>query len=572
MRKSVVTVLSLALACAGLSLIPGCETSEQQADHAAQKAVEAAEMERAGAGGLDRLDQIQNTYDKLAVDTTLSPQMQVLMRARQAQLRMERINMRVALLRSEEVDIERKIQDIAQLSLQVAGIQANIEALKQYDPAAAIDQLTAQKTAIQGSADSPQSGTGSPTLFAVLKEIETLGGQMQQNQLDSDTARKTSVAKGEEAEVYARRAEGETGGQAVADTTRSADDRRDAAIADSRSDILKIQLTRLQSSMDQAKQQQASLQNSIQSLDAQIGALQARWTTISGQIQEQIKNERDLVLGNPQTANSIGLVGLAQGLFAQMGDAETQRSFVTTELAEVIPQLQTVMNKCTALRTEWRTDIQDKQDDPDVVVWKQAMETLHPAYFNLQMASALQVKASVAAAKTRIEKRIIDMFDGYPISRSEAAASFKNLNIPMESNAIMVPGITALLDPARTGLDAKDLTVFKDIHQTDPDTFKQDVDEVNADYDAAVQAFSNQQSGATDAGPAASERKNTALIDLAAVNREWANFAQSIGDSAGADTHRQAASDAQSQIDPEFGQLVSSTPAAGAATASPPAQ
>ena len=147
MRKSVVSLLSLALACAGLSLISGCETSEQQADHAAQQAVDAAETQRASANDIDQLDKIQNTYDKLASDTTLSSQMQVLVRARQAQLRMERINMRVAILRTAELDIERKIEDIGRLAMQVAGIQSNIDALKQYDPSATVDQLKAQEAA-----------------------------------------------------------------------------------------------------------------------------------------------------------------------------------------------------------------------------------------------------------------------------------------------------------------------------------------------------------------------------------------------------------------------------------------
>ncbi len=581
MRKSSagITVLSLALALIGFSLLNGCETSEQQADHAAQKAVETADQDRAKAQDLDDLLKVQKSYDDLAGNIqNLSKQMRVLVRSRQAQLRLERITMMVADLRQEELATTRTIEDIEQLAMQIAAAQASADALKAYDPASQGEKLETQEADIQGSADKltwlmpnptaddPNAKVTLPTLAALSEKIAALSGEIQRNQADTEAARKLSAAKGDEAETFLRKAEGESGEQQVNDSTRAAEDRRDAAFADSKADAMKVELARMRSSLDEAQGQKASLEQAIKTLDAQVQAARTRWTSISDQIQGQQKVQQTLIGSAAEETGPVTMWTLAQQLATHLQKAAAVREKIDNDLNAVIPQLTDAISQCGQLRTQWMTDLREKQDDPDAVIWRQAEETLHPAYFNLQLASALQTRASVAASKTRIDLMIAGMFDGYEMNPADAAARFKAL-VVAASKPIKVAGLTALLDPQRTGVPMPQ--PFGDIVKADPDQLKQEEDDVNKAYDSAVQRY-EPQAGAIDSGPAADGRRNVALTGQAQANRAWAQFAEAIGDSDGAANHIHAAEEAEAQIDPSFHLLATADSMAPQAAPAPP--
>ncbi|MGD0542293.1 MAG: hypothetical protein ABSB33_12325 [Tepidisphaeraceae bacterium] len=576
-----ITVLSLALALVGFSLLNGCETSEQQADHAAQKAVETADQDRAKAQNLDDLVKVQKSYDDLTTPPNLqnlSRQMRVLVRSRQAQLRLERITMMVADLRQEELATTRTIEDIEQLAMQIAAAQASADALKAYDPASQGEKLETQEADIRGSADkltwlmpnptadNPSAKVTLPTIAALSDKIAALTGEIQRNQADTEAARKLSAAKGDEAEAFLRRAEGESGEQQVNDSTHAAEDRRDAALADSKADMMKVQLARMQSSLDQAQDEKASLEQAIKTLDAQLQAARTRWTSIADQIQGQQKVQQALIGAAAEETGPVTMWTLSQQLATHLQKAAAVREKIDNDLNAVIPQLTDAISQCGQLRTQWMTDLREKQDDPDAVIWRQAEETLHPAYFNLQLASALQTRASVAASKTRIDLMIAGMFDGYEVNPADAAGRFKSL-VVAASKPIKVVGLTALLDPQRTGVPVPQ--PFGDIVKADPDQLKQEEDDVNKAYDTAVQRY-DPQAGATDSGPAADGRRNVALTGQAQANRAWAQFAEAIGDSDGAANHIHAAEEAEAQIDPSFHLLATADSIAPQAAPAPP--
>jgi hypothetical protein len=557
------TALSLTLAFIGFLALNSCETSEQQADHAAQKAVETADRDRAQAQGMDDLQKVQNSYDALANPSSLqnlSRQVRVLVRSRQAQLRLQRITMMASDLREEELATARTIEDIEQLALQISAAQVSVGALKDYDPASRGDKLKSQIAEIQGSADkltwmmpnptaeNPNAKVAIPTLAALQQKIDALNSEIQHNEADSAAAKKLSSAKGDEAENFLRKSEGESGEDQVNDATRAAEDRRDAALADSKADTLKFTLARLQSALDEAQGQKSSMEGSVKTLEAQMQSRETRWTSVSDQIQGQKKVQQTLIGASGDDSNHVTMWSLAAQLASHMQKAAAIREKIDTDLNAVIPQLTDAYTQASQLRTQWVTDLREKQDDPDAVIWRQAEETFHPAYFNLQIASALLTRASVAAAKTRIDLMIARMFDGYEVNSADAAAHFKTL-VVSASKPIHVPGLTRLLDPQRTGVAIP--TPFGDIVKADPDTLKQQEDDVNKAFDAAVQKY-DPQSGAIDSGPAADGRRNVALSSQVEANRDWAQFAETIGDTEGAANHTKAAQEAESQIDPGF--------------------
>ncbi|MGD0139578.1 MAG: hypothetical protein ABSD28_11920 [Tepidisphaeraceae bacterium] len=556
--KAAVSGFLAALVCAGFLSLIGCGSGEQQADHAARDAIAKADQDRAEARGLDDLNRIQTSYDNLANNHDLSTEMQILVRARQSQLRLERVMMMIAELRSQELLISRDINDIESLALQVAGMQASVDTLKSYDSSSQVQQLQAMQDQIAGSVDhltwmmpnptasNPTASVTSPTLFAVKHEIETLNAEIQQNQADTDAAHKLGAAKGVDAETYLRKAEGESGDQQVSDTAAAANARRDAAIADSQAAMLAVKLERLKADLDGAAGQRTALEAAVKTLDDQINAQQTRWQTISQQIQAQKQAERDLIVAGADAQN-VTIDALAQDLAKAMLDAAGLRDKIDTELNSVIPHLNSVIGQCNQLRGQWTADIREKQDDPDAIIWQQARETLHPMYFNLEMASALEARALVAAAKTRIDVEIDRMFNGFPVSPADAARYLKSLNIAPTNKPVQVPGIAALLAKDKTGVEMP--KSFDDLARPDPDQLKQSEDDVNKAFGEAVDAYGDQRYGATDTGPAAEQRRNLALMGAVDANRQWAQFATLIGDSSGARDHQRAADDAQSQID-----------------------
>ena len=400
-KMKTVARVSLALVCAGMLSLAGCGSGQAQADRNAADALQKADQERAQAQNLEDLAPIQKSYDDLANNRDLSKQMQIVIRGRQAQLRQECISMMVADLRAEELIIGRDIEDIRQLAMQVAGAQSSVNALKAYDPANQIEKLKTQAAQIEGSADqltwtlanpTAADANGSvtlPTLFAAGHEVQSLQARIEKDQADIQAAHKLSAAKGDEAEMYLRRAEGESGDQQVDDTTRAANDRRDAALADTRAAALANELQRMQTNLARATDQETALAAALKSVNDQIQSDQTRWTNIGDQIHAQQKVEQSLI-GDPSTPATIA--GLAKDLAARLQDAAGQREKVNNELNTVIEQLRVTVVQCQQLRNGWVTSVQQNQDDADTPIWKQAEETLHPMNFGLQVAGALETR------------------------------------------------------------------------------------------------------------------------------------------------------------------------------------
>jgi len=553
--KAVFSTLAAISLCALVLGLSGCGNAAT-ADRAAKDSLAEVDRERAQDSSLENLDRVQATLDSLASNSNLSDVMQILVRSRQAQVRLERIQLMIGDLRSQELTITRNINDMENLAMQVASAQANAEALKAYEPTGQVEKLKAQEAQIGGSETQPTwqmaGGSGTlPTLFAIKAQIQSLTQQIQDNQSQTDAAHKLSAAKGDEAEQYLRRAEGELGDKQVADTVSAATDRRDAALADSKAAGLANDLTKLQASLDEAKVQEAALESAIGSLEAQIQAQNDRWTSISQQIDAERKVQSNLIVGSADEGG-VTIDLLATSLELSLQEAAKMRDTVNDQLNAVIPQLNTIITHCNALRTTWRQDEMEKQDSPDVAIWHETEEILHPMYFNLQMATALEARASVAAAKTRIDLMIERMFDGYT---GAAAAG---------NQGVVVPGLTALLDKNKTGADVP--KAVGDLQPLDPDALKQEEDDANKAFGEAADAYGEQRFGATDTGAPAAERRNVALLGTAQLNRQWAEYASFIGDASGAAEHEHAAEDAQTQIDPTFSLAASVLPPAPTAS------
>jgi predicted nucleic acid-binding Zn-ribbon protein len=591
MSKLPVVVQKLAriVVCASLATpafvgLVGCGSSEEQADKAAKAAVADADIARAKAQESDdrltALDSVQHTYDTLANSSDISPQMKVLLRGRQSQLRLELIGMRTAQLRQQELAITGDIAQINQLAMQVAGSQAAVAALKSYEPTDSVNKLSAQRDLITGSADKltwtmpnpsaadPNGVMTSPTVFAIKQEIQDLTAKIQQNQSDTDAARKLSAAKGDEAEQYTRRAEGETGKANVDDVAKAAGDRRDAAYADARAGSLANDLARLQANLDRAKDQQSALEAAVKALDDQIQALNTRWASVKDQIDKQKDIQTQLINGS--TGRTIFALG--NELSKNVQDAGATREKINDDINTVVSQLTGAITTCNQLRQDWVTSVREKQDDPDAIIWKQAQETLHPFYFNLQVASALETRATIAANRARIDQLIYDMWGGHKVDAAEIAPRLKSLAIPASTGPIDVPGLTSLFKNAGIDIPKGGLS---DVPPPDSDQLAQRREEANKAFQDAIDAYEKKYAS-TDTGPAAIQRTSLALSGEAHADRAWSEFAAFFGDAAGAKGHLDDAQNAESQIDPSFTQAANAvtapgtTPPAGAAPAGAP--
>jgi hypothetical protein len=543
--KSFIT-LSLAL-CATSCLLCGCENSERQNDQAVAKKVEAVEKLRLEATTAQALDAIQSQYDTLAATQGLSPEMKAIIRGRQAQLRMELTMMRLSDLRGKELAIMRLINDLQQLGVQVAGTQMRIDALNKFDPAAQIQTLTAQQAQIRGSADQPTwkvaGGTGVdiPTLASLDSQISQINADIEKNKADSANLSKTSHDDMDQADQLSRQSEAESGDRQLQDTTKSTDMRRDAEIADAHRDTLAANMVHLQQSLSVAQAQKAALDQAASAFDTQITALNNGWTQIQQQIEAQRAQEHGLIGGeenatSTEPAVAVNITAKLKALASRLQEAEALRETVNTQLSSVIQQFGDASTQAAKLRQDLIARSQLVPNDADAQIWDELKLTLHPAYFNLQMADAMETRASVAAAKTSIDIMLNQMLAGAQNS----------------------PGLVELLKSARSGVDMS--KALAQIPTVSAEQLDQDKAAVNTDFQDALTAY-DKTFGGTDSRDEAQSRSNLKFIGRSVTNREWAQFSATIGDTQAQEQHARDAQLDDSQVTPSQASAADSTAA-----------
>jgi hypothetical protein len=537
MRHPAKSLLTLSLTlCAMFCLLCGCENSERQSDAAVAKKVEEVEKLRLKATDAQALDGIQSQYDTLAATQGLSPEMKAIIRGRQAQLRMERTMMLLSQLRGQELGVMRLINDLQQLGVQVAGSQMRIDALNKFDPTAQIQSLTAQQAQIKGSADQTTwkvaGGTGVdiPTLSSLDSQITQINADIEKNKSDSANLSKTSHDNMDQADQLSRQSESESGDRQLQDTVKATELRRDAEIADAHRDTLAANMVHLQESLSVAQAQKAALDQAAAALDTQVTALNNGWTQIQQQIQAQQALERGLI-GSDDNAQpsdptaAVNITAKLKELASRLQDAESLRESVNTQLSAAIQQYGDASAQAAKLRQDLMTRSQAIPNDPDALVWDQLKLTLHPATFNLQMADAMEAKASVAAAKTGIDIMLSQMLAGAQNS----------------------PGLVELLKPARSGIDVS--KALADIPTISAEQLDQDKAAVNTDFQDTLTAY-DKTFGGTDSRDDAQARNNLKFIGRSVANREWAQFSATIGDTQAQDQHTRDAQLDDSQVTP----------------------
>jgi predicted nucleic acid-binding Zn-ribbon protein len=571
--------LSLAVSLASLSFLTACEDAQRRADRDVQSQVDVADQAGAKATTLDDLDDVQRSLDSLASQPGLSTEMQIIVRGRQAQLRYQRILLMMSDLGNQEQAASRSIDDINQLAAQVASCEASMDAVKSYDPSFQSETLKGQEAQLQGAADkltwtaavpgttpgaaAPDASADSPTLFAINAEIDSLTGKIADVNQKIDAAKKESGAQRDQAENLTRASEGKTGNDQLNAMTAASEAQRKSELADASVFALQNTMTNLQADLARAQDQKTAMTDAVGSFDAQIQALQTRWANL----QQQNQAQQDLIkrlIGDPSDKSVASISQRAGDLSSQLKSIGDLRDKVNTELTSVITQFGQAASLASQLRTDTMTEIGDHPNDPDVIIWKQKQETLHPGNYSLQEAAAKAALASVAANKTHLDLAIARMFDGYTVSSEQAAAKLRALNLP-PGKEIKIAGLSDLLDRSKTGVDIP--AAFADLGKISREDLKLEIADVKKDFDDALQSY-EERFGATDSGPSAAERKNVSLTGSAAAHQEYAHFLYEVGDAPAAREQSNAANDDLAQVDPTFQALAT----AATAQPAPPAQ
>jgi hypothetical protein len=539
--------LAVAVGCAAVVFCAGCENDQQRADKAAKAKIEAADRARAIATSLQQLADVQQRYDSLGASISgLSPQLRILIHGDQGGVRLQRAVMMLAQLRAKELEIQRDINQIEQLSVQIAAAQASVEALQAYDPTGQIEAVRAREAAIQGAA-APAGGADQAKSMASIAqlaaEIDRLNSEIVKNKADAQALKKSRDQAIEKAEGLVRKSEAEQGDQQVRDTIRASQLRRDAGIADAQLETLASRLARMQSDLDTAGAQKSALQLSVAALEAQMQSLQSGWASMQQQMDAQRKLQQQIILGTDAPDGSVSIAQQAGELTQAMADANTLRDGIASELDSAISQFDSASGEAARLRTELMTQVTQNATAAAAPIWRQTMETLHPMVYGLQKASALQARASMAAGKMSLDVQIAQMFDGFEFAAAQAAAGGAG------GKPVKVPGLTALLAREKTGVEMP--PALANLHRSDAAALQQMKQDVDAKFQEAIEAY-DKRYGAVDSGPEARERMNVTMLGRAVTNRKWAEFDASAGDTAGASQHGRDADADQVQVDPAF--------------------
>ncbi len=569
MFKSVaVAASSLILGCAAVILVGGCSNPQEDADRAAAKAVAAAEQQRATATDVASLDTVLSQYDTIARQTGLSPQMQIVVKGAQAQLRYEIATDKMAQLRAKEIDISRMIANLQQLGSRVAGAQASVNAIKEYDPTKTITALKAREDDIKGAngpgnwAVNADNNVNMPNLAAVNATIDKLNTAIETNKSQSQDLHKKSTDAMAEAETLSRKAEGETGSQQVDDKTKASDLTKDAGIADGQADTLASELVRLNTDLESAQLQKTTIETTLASIDAQISGMEASWKKMQDDIDAQQKLEQAIIGAASAPADtgdqSSPTVTITQGatqLVALLSDAAKARDDVSTRLEDVISGYEEVRSQAEKLRSDYTSQLRDKANDADAPIWRKTMETLHPVNYSLEKASALRAKASVAAGKAGIEQMLCQLLAGQDeTDASTASEQFKNLHVTPGTGKLKVEGFKTLLSADTTGMPVpQPVDELLKSYLIDDSKLTQDRDDTYKIFKEAVDAFDTEaQSSPSEARNVVSLRQNVTLMGRANTYRQWAQFAMLFNDSDSGKKFLDQAKQLEDQVDPSF--------------------
>jgi hypothetical protein len=558
-----VKIVSLTLVCGALCLCFACDGDQQKADRQMQEDLQKADAQHAAAADMDALDAVQSKYDALVNTPNISNQMKVVVRGKEAEVRLERSMKMAADLRSRELAITRAISDLERLGLQVAGLQSGIAALQKYDSAQAIASLTDKEDQIKGNTANSDNG---PTLKDLGTQIDTLTAQITKGKADTEAAKQASSKDRDQAETLSPQAEGETGEAPVQDNIKAANLRKDAAISDGQIDVLTSQIADLQSALDGAQSQKSARDEEVATMDGLIAAQQSSWGDVQKQIDAQRKQETGIIgtddssaaapVAAPASADQSGatadqsqaapaptqaqmppdaltIASRAAQLRDDLRDAATLRQTVNDELDKAIDEYDSTFNAAQSLVRDLRQQIGQKTNDPDAPIWQQTMDALHPGDYALQKASAMETKAAVGASEAEINVMLGQLMNGYQVSG--------------KTGNQQIPGLTALLSRDKTGIDPP--KSLGDL--TPPDDSKISDMEKNVDtlFQGALDGYAAPGTGGIDVGPSAKARANDAIRGQSTTNRQWARYAMLIGDAkAGASHLKDADSDDQQLI------------------------
>jgi PBP1b-binding outer membrane lipoprotein LpoB len=622
MSKSSATMarISSILVCA--LVLAGCESGDQKADRVAMKKVDTAEKDRAKVTDPKMLDSIQSAFDSAASEPGMSDGGKAAIRGRQAQLRFERALFMAGDLRGKEMGIAQTINELQDLAMQLSAAQASVRALKGYDPSSQIDALKSRQTDIQAK------------LSALADSMQQMNATLASDQAAADELHKASSDAQDRAETLDRKSEGERGDAQTQDIVATATLRRDAGVADAKAGTIAAQMTLIKANLDTAQLQKAALEATNNDLDGQVQTLQSEWTVVKQQIDAQRKLQQQLIgdetaaapTGDQSTEASspAAPTTITSGLdllVKQRQDADGLRDSVVTELTGAVSQFGDAATSAEHVRSELIRRLQEKPNDAAAPIWRQNLETLHPMYFGLQKAAAMQELAYVSASKTGIDVLISQLLDGFAVDAAmRSSAQFKAMGLgpttapstvpsaqptaapvvatdaatqpstgqpsagdttaaPTSTDATTQPsaqptvaeattqpslridGLNALLDPELTGVPTP--KVLADVVRVDPDALKQQEADVDSRYKDILDAYDKRYG--TDTTPMAGSRTNIALMGRALANRQWAHYSLMIGDLDASQQHQQDADSDESHVDPAFRTLATASIAPPAA-------
>ncbi|MDP9174633.1 MAG: hypothetical protein M3O30_12320 [Planctomycetota bacterium] len=559
------TSISLAFGCAAFTLVSGCDSQERQADVAVQKQVDAAEKSRGSASNdLTKLESVQNQYDSASRgSSSASPEMSLVVKGRAAQLRFERVELMLGDLRAKDLQVVQTINSIEQLAYQVAGAQSGIEAIKGYNPSAEISALQKQILDITGGPSQsewtvPGTEIKAPTILALKTAIDQKTDEIARNQFDAANLKKISAAKIDQAETFQRKSEAETSDDRVKDVTQASNLRHEAAIADAQADTLAAKLLQLQAAQAAIQSRLAAVASTVDSLNVQIKALQGDWTDVQKQLDAQMQLERDLIgsdtlssapAGDPGSDKSDTIADHARDLAALLTQTDDLRKSAAEELDKVIGDFRTASRQADTIRNDLSMRISSKPNDPDLPVWRDMMESLHPMNYRLREAAALQAQATVEASEAATQILLAQMMDGYQLAPGDTTTTFKSLNIASPTQPLKITGFSTLLSRERTGIDMpKPLADLAG--KSDPSALKELQKKVDDSFSQALETY--EKKTAMDVGPAGKERTNHALMGHALTNRIWAEYSYLIGDAENAKKHLADAETDESGVDPAY--------------------
>jgi hypothetical protein len=298
-------------------------------------------------------------------------------------------------LADKEVQLQRLVDRLNQLTLQVKSNNVAIAGLAKLQPANTLATLDKASAAAKGAGDAPWvpgEQASIPSLALTQKMIADIQGQIQKVTDDKTGMEKKRDIAAAQAETLGRQAETMTGRQGLAVYTQASSVRKTMADLTTQIEDADARLMLLQQDLSVAQAQAKEVEAAINRIAELSKQTNAGWDSIQKQIQAYTALSQTITQGSGAQPNGnvppVTIAAAVDQILALAKEISDERQKADSLLSSAASQFGTTEKSAGTLFRDFGDNASKRRESAQVAAWNAGADTFNPAGFKFQKALA----------------------------------------------------------------------------------------------------------------------------------------------------------------------------------------